>query len=219
MDSVIRSLVERYPELEQCSDDVWRAFEAMRATFAAGGKLLVCGNGGSAADADHLVGELMKGFVSRRPVGQATRQALSFAGAEEAAYLADHLQGALPAISLASHGALATAVANDVAADMVFAQQVHGYGRPGDTFLGISTSGNSLNVVRAAQVARAAGLSVVGLTGASGGRLAGLCDVCVRVPYATVVEVQERHLPVYHALSLMLEREFFPDAAAWLDVG
>lgn len=203
----------RYGELQRCAGDVQRAFEALRATFAAGGTLLVCGNGGSAADADHLVGELMKGFVSRRPVGDETRTSLLASAGSDGAYLADSLQGALRAISLSAHTALATAIANDVAADMVYAQQVHGFGRAGDALLAISTSGESLNVVRAAQVARAAGLTVIGLTGAAGGRLAGLCDVCIRVPYSSVTEVQERHLSIYHALSLMLEREFFPVAA------
>lgn len=214
MHPVLGTLVGRYPELAACSDDAMRAFELLRESFAAGGKLLVCGNGGSAADGEHLVGELMKGFTAPRPVGAGTRRVLLEAYPEDGAYLAEKLQGALPAISLASQTALGSAIANDVAADMVFAQQVHGYGRGGDVLLGISTSGDSLNVVRAAQVARAAGLGVIGLTGAGGGRLAALCDVCVRVPYASVIEVQERHLPVYHALSLMLEQEFFPQGAA-----
>lgn len=210
MHPVIRTLVARYPELGACADDLQRAFASIKDAFAGGGKLLVCGNGGSAADGEHLVGELMKGFASRRPVGEATRRALLDAVPDDGAYLADQLQGALPAISLASHVALGTAIANDVAADMVFAQQVHGYGRAGDVLLAVSTSGDSLNVVRAVQVARAAGLATVGLTGASGGRLAALCDICVRAPYDSVIEVQERHLPLYHALSLMLEQEFFP---------
>ena len=210
---VIDNLLGRYPDLEPCRADLQRAFELLRDSFAAGGKLLTCGNGGSAADSEHLVGELMKGFASPRPLDQAQRRKFLDFGPEDGAYLADHLQGALPAISLVSQTALSTAIANDVAADMVFAQQVHGYGRPGDALLGISTSGYSLNVVRAAQVARAGGLATIGLTGASGGRLAELCDVCIRVPYDSVIEVQERHLPVYHALSLMLEREFFPAEA------
>lgn len=214
MHQVIRTLSSRYPDLATCADDLQRAFELVRAAFAAGGKLLVCGNGGSAADGEHLVGELMKGFAARRPVGEAVRRKLLDVDPHDGAYLADHLQGALPAISLASHVALGTAIANDVAADMVFAQQVYGYGGAGDALLAISTSGSSLNVVRAAQVARAGGLAVAGLTGASGGRLASLCDVCVRVPYDSVVEVQERHLPLYHALGLMLEQEFFPERAA-----
>lgn len=210
MHRVIHRLVERYPELATCSDEVQAAFDALRDCFAGGGKLLVCGNGGSAADSEHLVGELMKGFAAPRPLSSQLRRALVEAHPEDGDYLGAHLQGALPAIALTSHTALGTAISNDVAADMVFAQQVHGYGHHGDALLGISTSGNSLNVVRAAQVARVAGLRVVGLTGADGGRLAELCDVCVRVPFDSVIEVQERHLPVYHALSLMLEQEFFP---------
>jgi len=212
MPEVIDDLVDRYPDLEPCRGDVQRAFELLRDRFAAGGKLLTCGNGGSAADAEHLVGELMKGFASTRPLDSSQRRALIDADPEEGAYLADRLQGALPAIALVSQTALGTAIANDLAADLVFAQQVHGYGRPGDALLCISTSGDSLNVVRAAQVARAGGLATIGLTGATGGRLAQLCDVCIRVPYDSVIAVQERHLPIYHALSLMLEREFFPEA-------
>lgn len=211
MHELVDNLFGRYPDLEPCRADLQRAFELLRDSFAAGGKLLTCGNGGSAADGEHLVGELMKGFASRRPLDQVKRQALVAFDPEDGAYLADHLQGALPAISLVSQTALGTAIANDVAADMVFAQQVHGYGRPGDVLLGISTSGNSLNVVRATQVAGAGGLTTIGLTGANGGRLRELCDVCIRVPYDSVIEVQERHLPVYHALGLMLEGEFFPE--------
>lgn len=210
MNDAIAALVARYPDLEPCASDVQGAYDVLRDAFAAGGKLLACGNGGSAADCEHVVGELMKGFYSRRPVNADARGALASLNEEDAGYLADHLQGALPAISLVSHTALTSAIANDVAPDMVFAQQVYGYGRAGDALLCISTSGNSANVVRAAQVGRALGLSVVGLTGAAGGRLAQWCDVCVRVPHSETSRVQERHLPVYHTLCQMLESEFFP---------
>ena len=210
MNETIAALVARYPDLEPCGSDVERAFDVLRDAFSRGGKLLVCGNGGSAADSEHIVGELMKGFYSRRPLGAEARTRLADLGSADGGYLSHNLQGALPAISLVSHTALTTAIANDVAPDMVFAQQVYGFGRPGDALLCISTSGDSANVVRAAQVGKAFGLGVVGLTGAAGGRLAEWSDVCVRVPYDSVPEVQERHLPVYHALALMLEREFFP---------
>lgn len=211
MNDAIAALVARYPDLEPCASDVQGAYDVLHNAFAGGGKLLVCGNGGSAADSEHIVGELMKGFYSRRPVGAKAKDALSSLNQDDAGYLAGHLQGALPAISLVSHTALTSAIANDVAPDMVFAQQVYGYGRPADALLCISTSGSSANVVRAAQVGRAVGLSVVGLTGAAGGRIAQWCDVCVRVPHSETSRVQERHLPVYHTLCQMLEREFFPD--------
>ncbi len=212
MHKMIRALIARYPDLEPCAEDLARAHDLLHATFAGSGKLLVCGNGGSAADAEHVVGELMKGFHSRRPLPAEARAALAAAAPQEADYLAEHLQGALPAISLVGHPSLATAIANDVAPDMVFAQQVYGLGRPGDALLCISTSGDSRNVLRAAQVARAGGLRVVGLTGSGGGRLAPWCDVCVRVPFVEVSQVQERHLPVYHTLCRMLESAFFADS-------
>jgi D-sedoheptulose 7-phosphate isomerase len=206
MNSHLIRLKTRYPELEPCLPDVALAFDLLNDTFTAGGKLLVCGNGGSAADSDHIVGELMKGFERPRPVDAATRQALTALGAGD---LADHLQGALPAISLSAHAALMTAYINDVAADAVYAQQVYGYGRPGDILLAISTSGNSRNVLNAVRVATARGLRSIGLTGADGGALRSLCDVTICVPYTRTLEVQERHLPVYHTLCLMLEEAFF----------
>ena len=212
---VLAELERRYPELQACVPSVERAFELLSACYRNGGLVLVCGNGGSAADSEHIVGELMKGFLSQRPVDAATRSKLLEALPNDGAYLSDHLQGALPAISLVSHAALTSAYANDVAPDMVFAQQVYGYGRPGDVLFALSTSGNSTNVVRALQVARALGLRTVGLTGSEGGRMRDLCDVAIRVPFDRVVEIQERHLPVYHALCTMLEAAFFaPERSA-----
>lgn len=205
----LTDLTARYPELAACLPDIERAFDLLTATFAGGGKLLVCGNGGSAADSDHIVGELMKGFERARPVSDEVRQGLRALDADAGAYLADHLQGALPAISLSAHTALATAFNNDVAADVVFAQQVYGYGRPDDALLAISTSGHSRNVINAACVARVRGLRVIALTGADGGALRQRCHVTIAVPYTRTLEVQERHLPVYHALCLMLEDRFF----------
>lgn len=205
----LEALARRYPDLTPCLDDLERAFGLLRESYAQGGKVLVCGNGGSAADAEHLVGELMKGFVSKRPVPEEVRHALR-AAAPDGDYLADHLQGALPTLSLASQLALMTAYANDVAPDMVFAQQVYGYGRPGDALIGISTSGNSANVVHALQVARARGLATVGFTGRGGGGMAAFCDVLVAVPFENTAEVQERQLPLYHALCTLLEEHFFP---------
>jgi phosphoheptose isomerase len=205
-----RTLVRRYPELEGCMGALEQAFTLLEGCYRGGGKVLVCGNGGSAADSEHIVGELMKGFLSRRPLDPSARQWLIDAFPEDGMYLADNLQGALPALSLVSQTALLSAYANDVAPDMIFAQQVYGYGRPGDALIGISTSGNSGNVLRALQVARAMGLATIGLTGRSGGRMVGLCDVTLQVPYDTVTEIQERHLPIYHTLCIMLEEAFFP---------
>jgi D-sedoheptulose 7-phosphate isomerase len=177
--------------------------------YGQGHKVLTCGNGGSAADSEHIVGELMKGFMLRRPVPDELRHRLRAQFAELGDVLADHLQGALPAISLVSQAALISAFANDVAADMVFAQQVYGYGQPGDVLIGISTSGNSLNVINAIRVARTLGVKTIGLTGRTGGAMLSLCDVCIRVPSDQTYEIQERHLPIYHALCMVVEEEFF----------
>jgi phosphoheptose isomerase len=202
-------LYERYPDLTACRDAITAAHAILRDAFARGHKLLLCGNGGSASDCEHIVGELMKGFLLRRPVPETVRAALRDADPATAEYLADHLQGTLPAISLVGQAALTTAFANDVAADMAFAQQVYGYGRPGDVLLGISTSGNSHNVANALRVANGLGVRTIGLTGEGGGTLADLCAVAIRVPWAAVADVQERHLAVYHALCAQLEEDFF----------
>jgi D-sedoheptulose 7-phosphate isomerase len=209
LNAILDQLVQKYAELSECVEDIEQSFELIKSSYHNGGKLLVCGNGGSASDSEHIVGELMKGFMSRRPVSADIRRKLTEAFADQGGYLADHLQGALPAISLVSHSALISAYANDVAADMVFAQQVFGYGKPGDVLLGISTSGNSRNVVHALQVARALGLHTVGLSGRDGGEMKGLCDAAIVVPWDSTPDIQERHLPIYHALCIMLEEEFF----------
>jgi D-sedoheptulose 7-phosphate isomerase len=176
----------------------------MREAIAAGGKLLLCGNGGSAADADHWAGELLKGFRRRRPLRPADR-----AGLPEA--LADALQGAIPAIPLTGFPSFTTAFANDVDGALAFAQLTHALGRRGDVWIGLSTSGNARNVCAAAVVARARGLVTIGLTGAAGGQLAPLCDLCLRVPTAETFRAQEFHLAIYHCWSLMLEDAFFGD--------
>lgn len=208
-DDLLHTLVSRYPELTACLADIQAAFDLLRATFQRGGKILVCGNGGSAADSEHIVGELMKGYRLPRPLPDAARRRILEAWPEEGAYLADHLQGALPAISLVSQSALLSAFANDVAADMVYAQQVYGYGRPGDALIAISTSGNAANVLHAVQVGRALGLGTIGLTGRDGGRLKAVCDVTIRVPADSTPAIQERHLPIYHTLCALLEEAFF----------
>ena len=207
--TLLETLIARYPDLAPCVPDIQAAFELLAASFRTGGKLLICGNGGSAADSEHIVGELMKGYLCRRPVPAAVRQRLLAAAPADGIYLADHLQGALPAISLVSQTSLLSAFANDVAADMGFAQQVYGYGRAGDVVLGISTSGNARNVIHALQVARALGLHTLGLTGHTGGALLPCCDIAIRVPATVTPEVQEQHVAVYHAVCGLVEEAFF----------
>ncbi|MGN0861555.1 MAG: SIS domain-containing protein [Candidatus Spyradosoma sp.] len=198
----IRFLLSRFPVLEPCGNDIQRAVDALAETFRKGGKLLLCGNGGSAADADHISGELLKGFCSKRPLDAKARERLG----EE---LAGKLQDALPAIPLHSLGAINTAWLNDCDPYYGYAQLVWGLGREGDALLGISTSGNSRNVGCAMETARAKGLTTIGLSGASGGKLKSLADVCICVPENATFKIQELHLPVYHALCLALEDIFF----------
>jgi D-sedoheptulose 7-phosphate isomerase len=205
----IEQLIFSYPGLDVCAADIQSAFEVLRECYRRGGKVMTCGNGGSASDAEHIVGELVKGYLLKRPVPAEMRTKLMEASPEEGKYLANHLQGGLPAISLVSQTSLISAIANDTAADMVYAQQVYAYGQEGDVLIGISTSGNAGNVIRALQVARASGLRTIGLTGRTGGKLKPLCDVCIRVPADDTTLIQERHLPVFHVLCAMLEEEFF----------
>jgi D-sedoheptulose 7-phosphate isomerase len=205
----IEQLISTYPELDVCASDIQAAFETLRACYRSGGKVLTCGNGGSAADAEHIVGELMKGYLLKRRVPEEVRTRLLSANPEEGDYLASHLQGGLPAISLVSQSSLLSAIANDTAADMAYAQQVYAYGREGDAVIGISTSGNARNVIHAMQVARALGMRAIGLTGPLGGALKPLCDVCICVPAENTPAIQERHLPIFHVLCAMLEEEFF----------
>ena len=205
----IEQLISTYPELELCAVDIKAAFEILLACYRRDGKVLTCGNGGSAADAEHIVGELMKGYLLKRPLSEETRGKLISTFPQNGDYLANHLQGALPAISLVSQTSLLSAIANDTAADMVYAQQVYAYGREVDVLIGLSTSGNSRNVIYAMQVARALGLHTIGLTGPTGGALKPLCDICICVPGESTPVIQERHLPVFHVLCAMLEEEFF----------
>ena len=197
------SLIGRYPALECCREDIAAAFDALKVSYSGGGKLLVAGNGGSASDAEHIVGELMKSFVRPRPLSAEFKAALADP------VLADGLQAGLPAIALTSHPALSTAFLNDCDPLLCFAQQLSVLGAPGDVFLGITTSGNSRNVLYAARTARAKGMKVIGLTGKTGGALAQLADICIRVPETETYKIQEYHLPVYHALCMMLEEYFF----------
>lgn len=211
----INELITRYPILAPCREDILRAYEVLETCYTQGRKLLVAGNGGSAADSEHIVGELMKEFKLKRRVFADQAESMQRIDPEMGRILAENLQGALPAISLCEHSGLNTAYMNDSGEPaLIFAQQVNGYGRKGDVFLGISTSGNSKNILYAAVAAKAKGLKVIGLTGQKESRLATLADVCIRVPETETYKIQELHLPVYHALCMMLEEHFFGNTCA-----
>jgi len=202
-------LISRYPELNICVDAIWKAYLLLEECYENKGTLLVAGNGGSAADAEHIVGELMKGFKSPRKMDEAYRSKLINVDDELGTVLANNLQGALSAIALDGHLALTTAYMNDCEPLLCFAQQVNGYGRTGDVFLGISTSGNSKNILYAATVAKAKGMKVLGLTGETNSKLEEIADITIKVPRKETYMIQELHLPVYHCLCLMLEDRFF----------
>jgi len=199
--NVLLDLLDRYPMLCSIKNELIEACEVMITCWQGGHKLLVCGNGGSAADALHIVGELMKGFALPRK--------LSPDEAIYPKYVNEGLQGALPAISLVCETGLMTAYANDVSADLVFAQQVHGYGSEGDVLFVLSTSGNSPNIIYAVEVAKARNLKTISLTGKSGGKLRSLTDILISVPETVTYKIQELHLPIYHTLCLAVENEFF----------
>lgn len=207
-------LLLRYPELSSAEQDIIDSYLALKVAFENGGKLLVAGNGGSAADSEHIVGELMKGFVLPRKVEDAFADALCNVDRVLGSVLKDKLQGALPAIALDGHPALNTAYMNDAEPLLCFAQQINGYGKCEDVFLGISTSGNSANILYAAVTARAKGMKVIGLTGAKESKLSKIADICIRVPKTETYMIQELHLPIYHCLCLMLEEYFFKEKSA-----
>ena len=202
-------LVKRYPLLEVCKDDIINAYLVLEECYENGGKLLVAGNGGSAADAEHIVGELMKGFKLPRKPSDEFAKKLKEVDEELGTILAENLQGALPAIALDGHPALTTAYMNDCEPLLCFAQQVNGFGNKNDVFLGISTSGNSKNILFAASVAKSKGMKIIGLTGQKDSKLSQAADVCIKVPETETYMIQELHLPVYHCLCLMLEESFF----------
>ena len=193
------NLLERYPALEVCIEDIENALKLMLDTYKNGGKVLVCGNGGSAADSEHIVGELMKGFMLMRPV---TDERIP-------EHLRCGLQGALPAISLPSQSAILSAFINDVDPDMMYAQLVYGYARENDLVVGLSTSGNSKNVVNALEVAKCVGAKTLAMTGERESKLSGLCDVTIKVPETETYKIQEYHLPIYHYLCAEIEKHFF----------
>ena len=204
-------LFERYPALIPSRDSISKAFKALLLSYSNGGKLLVCGNGGSAADSEHIVGELMKAFVLPRHINQNLKQALIKSFGQDGDYISKNIQKGLPAISLVSQTALTTAFANDQAPDLTFAQEVLGYGKKGDVFLGISTSGNSKNVVYAMEVANSLGLETIALTGAKDSKLSSIASITIRASESETFKVQEQHLPIYHALCLAIENELFGD--------
>lgn len=202
-------LIDRYPQLAECKESIEQAYLTLEECYANDHKLLIAGNGGSAADSEHIAGELMKRFKILRPVPSDFAEKLKEIDEVRGENLAKNLERGLMAIPLVAHEALSTAYINDVDGLGVFAQQLYGFGRPGDVFLGISTSGNSKNVMSATVVARALGIKVIGLTGEKGGELASVADVAIKVPEIETYMIQELHLPVYHCLCLMLEDRFF----------
>ena len=206
----LHELINRYPKLKEAEADILKAYNLLTETFEAKGKLLVAGNGGSAADAEHIVGELMKGFVKKRPLPNSFTEKLRGINIERSQYIAENIQQGLPAIALHAHTALNTACINDIGGEIIYAQQVYGYGNVGDVFLGISTSGNARNVLYAMICARAKDMKTIALTGGTGGEIVKYADVSIIVPEKETYKIQELHLPVYHTLCLMIEENFFP---------
>ena len=194
---MINELLTRYPCLSVCKDDIINATNAIISCYKNGGKVLICGNGGSASDSAHIVGELMKGFIKKRPLSEQTKNALKENNGNLNDEVFDRLQGSLPAINLCENSAIISAFANDVDPDMIYAQEVLGYGKSQDVLIGITTSGNSTNVLNAAELAKGLGLTTIGLTGRDGGELKTICDTTIVVPEHETFKIQELHLPVY----------------------
>lgn len=206
---ILDELLERYPSLAGQRENIIGVYKVLEQSYSNGGKLLVAGNGGSAADSEHIVGELMKAFIKPRRPEVSLQDKLKSVDKKLGEVLADNLQGALPAIAVTGHVGLSTAYLNDCSPLLAFAQQVNGFGNVGDVFLGISTSGNSENILYALVTARAKGMKTVGLSGRDGGRMKEFCDEIIIVPEKETFKIQELHLPIYHALCLMLEERFF----------
>jgi len=206
-ENLFTELTERYPALNSCVREVKISCQILTEAMKKGNKILLAGNGGSCADCEHISGELLKGFLNKRPLTDTDKQA--FSPYENGAILAGQLQYGIPALPLPAFSALSTAFCNDVDPDAVYAQLVMALGKPEDVFVGLSTSGNAKNICEAAITAKARGLKVIGLTGMGGGKLADLCDCCIQVPETETFKVQELHLPVYHCICAVLEAEFF----------
>lgn len=207
----MQELISRYPSLEICKDSIIKAKEAIISCYEKGGKLLLCGNGGSCADCEHIVGELMKGFLKKRPISEKQKDFMKSNCEDITDDVLDRLQGALPAIALPSCTALNSAFCNDVDPDLIYAQGVLGLGKKEDVLVAISTSGNSKNVLKAAQVAKALGITVISLTGKDGGKLRFVSDVCIIAPEHDTYKIQELHLPIYHTLCAEVEAHFFAE--------
>ncbi len=203
------NLYERYPQLKPIENDIKNAISVLIDTYKNGGKLLICGNGGSSADCDHIVGELMKGFLLKRKPDNSFKEKLDNLGFADSEYLSNNLQGALPAISLTAQTAISTAFLNDVEPDMIYAQLVYGYGVDNDALICISTSGNAGNAVNAAKIAKAMGVKTIALTGAKESKLSEICDITIKAPETETYKIQELHLPIYHYICAKLEQEFF----------
>ena len=209
MERIIQETIDRYPSLKDLEGQIWKAYCMISDAYKKDKKLLVAGNGGSAADAEHIVGELMKGCNLPRIIDEELKNKLRKVDSKIGEELSEGLQGSLPAICLSGHGSLSTAIANDINGNFLFAQQLNGYGREGDIFLAISTSGNSYNILKTAVLARAKGMKVIALTGKTGGKLKEYSDLVINVPEEETYKVQELHLPIYHCLCMMLEEDFF----------
>ena len=205
----LQQLIQRYPQLEPIKGDINKAYTILAEAFSNGSKLLIAGNGGSSADAEHITGELMKSFIKKRKVSADFINDVKRIDPETAQYLENSLEAGLPTISLTGHASVNFASINDIDGNITFTQQLYGYGKEGDVFLGISTSGNAKNVYYAAVAAKAKKMKFIALTGCSGGKLRDIADVSIIVPETETYKIQELHLPVYHCLCLMLEDHFF----------
>lgn len=202
-------LCQRHPALSGLKDSIAEATKMINKCYSAGGKLLVCGNGGSSADAEHFTAELMKSFEKERPLDQSLIDRLCEISPSRGSFLGDKLNHALPAISLPSNTALATAISNDTGPSLIFAQQVIGYGNEGDILIGLSTSGNSANIIDACITAKALNMNVIGITGQTGGKMKQYCDLLINVPETRTAWVQELCLPVMHTICLIVEDHFY----------
>lgn len=201
--AILERTISNHPALSVCREEIIRAYDILMSCYQKGGMVLICGNGGSAADSEHIVGEFMKGFLKKRPLTSLDRDLI---GDEN---LSKNMQGALPAVSLVSQTSIATAFMNDVEPDMVFAQQVYGYKNEKNVLIGLTTSGNSKNIVNSVKIANAFKMNSIGITGEDGGQMKGICTVTIKAPAKETYRVQEYHLPIYHALCAMVESEFF----------
>ena len=206
---MLNELLSRYPQLTSCKEDIENAVKLIINCYEKGGKLILCGNGGSCADCDHIVGELMKGFLKIRPLSEEQKAEMKNNCDLVDDKLLSKLQGGLPAISLPSITALNSAFCNDVDPELMYAQPLMSLANNNDILIGLSTSGNSKNVYGAVKVAKALGIKVIGLTGATGGKLKGVADICIKAPETETFKIQELHLPIYHYLCAKVEEHFW----------